>query len=102
MPCGNIKKFALRLADRIGSLFLSTIASKANEIAEDAKHKMIEVDDMVKALNKCGFGDYAEIFKDAANDNGEESDEEPEKKRRDKDDGKATGKNKKGKKKDCD
>lgn len=71
-------------------------SGRASEIAEDKKHKTVEPEDIIKALNANGFESYVDAFKKGLeerkdtektwiDDDKEDSEEEtPKKKKRDK------------------
>ena len=70
----KLKKEAVKLADRVGSLFLlhissayhsSSILSRASELCEEKKKKTIEAEDVIKALSTSGFDSYVDVFKKA-------------------------------------
>ena len=90
----KLKKGAIKLADRVGALFLVHLATAASEIADEKKHKNVEPEDIIKALSNNGFEGYIDAFKKGMEEK-EDEDESPKKKRE-----KGDEKDKKGKKKD--
>ena len=91
----KLKKGAIKLADRVGALFLVHVATAASEIAEEKKHKNVEPEDIIKALSNNGFESYVDAFKKGMEEKEESEEESPKKKRE-----KGEDKDKKGKKKE--